>query len=99
MENLYTWLFWVGTASERAAFTPDTVGSRFFTLDTQKLAVWTGSNWIEIGPGTGGMAQHGNEWHTPDFAEAGSGGGGGNLDGGLPDTNYGGITPIDGGNP
>ena len=49
--------------------------------------------------GGGGMIQHGNEWHTPDFAEAGSGGGSGNIDGGFPDSNYGGITPIDGGVP
>jgi hypothetical protein len=60
MNNLYTWIFWVGTASERAEFEPDTVGSRFFTLDTQKLAVWTGSNWIEIGPGAAGAVAWGS---------------------------------------
>jgi len=58
MNNLYTWNFWIGTASERATFEPDTVGARFFTTDTQKLAVWTGAGWVEIGPGAAGPHTH-----------------------------------------
>jgi hypothetical protein len=60
MDNLYTWIFWVGTASERAGFTPELTGTRFFTLDTQKLAVWNGTSWTEIGPGAAGAVAWGS---------------------------------------
>ena len=60
MENLYTWIFWVGTATERGSFTPEVIGSRFFTTDTLKLAVWNGATWTEIGPGAAGAVAWGS---------------------------------------
>ena len=99
-EKLKT-LIYIGTDAERLALTTNISElTRYYAMDIDRYYLWNGTQWITInGGGTGGMVQHGNEWHTPDFAEAGSGGGGGNLDGGLPDSNYGGITPIDGGIP
>jgi hypothetical protein len=60
MDNLYTWIFWVGTATERGSFTPEITGTRFFTTDTQKLAVWNGTGWTEIGPGAAGAVAWGS---------------------------------------
>lgn len=54
MNNQFSRTFWVGTATERAVFAPTMVGTRFFTTDTTKLAIWTGSIWLDIGPGAAG---------------------------------------------
>ena len=43
----------------------------------------------------GGMEIHGNEYHSPDFATLSDITG--NVDGGVADSVYGGLTPVDGG--
>jgi hypothetical protein len=55
-------------ASERLTFNPGTnrVGSRIYAIDTKLTYDWDGSTWLE--PASGGIAQHGNEYHNPDFA-------------------------------
>lgn len=60
MNNLFSRSFWVGTAAERALFAPVVVGTRFYTSDTARLAIWTGTAWIEIGPGAAGAVAWGS---------------------------------------
>lgn len=35
-----------GTAEERAVFSDALLGDRFFEIDTQRMKVWTGSDWV-----------------------------------------------------
>ena len=61
-----------GTEAERLAFAPVQIHSGFYCEDTNKEYRWNGATWILInGSGTGGMVDHGNEYHTPDFATLG----------------------------
>jgi len=74
------------------------IGDGYLTQDDGHLHVWTGAIWVDVG------VVRGPKGDTGYTGSGGSGGGGGiilggspNLDGGYPDTNYGGITAIDGG--
>ena len=68
-------------------------------ISEQLLRLTKRVNLISQGGGGGGMIQHANEYHTPDMALADHEheDGEGNLDGGVPDSEYGGIETIDGG--
>lgn len=67
-------------------------GDGYLTSNNGHLHVWSGSSWIDVGVIQGPRGYTGS---------AGVGGGGaanfGNLDGGLPNSNYGGIQSIDAG--
>ena len=60
-------------ASERLTFDPGGMaraGAQLLALDTRVIYDWDGETWvIPVPQGGGGMEQHGNEWHTPDFLE------------------------------
>jgi hypothetical protein len=42
----------------------------FYRDDEHKWYIYNASSWVWLGGGGGGMSDHGNEYHTPDFAEA-----------------------------
>jgi hypothetical protein len=42
----------------------------FYRDDEHKWYIYNASAWVWLGGGGGGMIDHGNEYHTPDFAEA-----------------------------
>ena len=71
-------------------------GDGYLTSNDGHLHVWVNSNWLDVGQIRGYTGSAGTGY-------SGSGGGGGgsggspNLDGGTPNTIYGGIEPIDGG--
>ena len=72
------------------------LGDGYLAQDTGNLHVWTGSIWVNVG------AIRGPQGFTGSGGNGFSGSGGiigaiGNFDGGQPDSNYGGITPIDAG--
>lgn len=74
------------------------IGDGYLTADNGHLHVWMNPNWLDVGQIRGYTGSAGTG-----FSGSGGGGGGGgsggspNLDGGTPNTIYGGISPIDGG--
>ena len=74
------------------------IGDGYLTANDGHLHVWLNPNWLDVGQirGYTGSAGAG---YTGSGGGGGGGGSGGspNLDGGIPNTNYGGISPIDGG--
>jgi hypothetical protein len=72
------------------------IGDGYLTANDGNLHVWLDPNWLNVGQIRGYTGSAGSGF-------SGSGGGGGgsggspNLDGGIPNTIYGGISPIDGG--
>ena len=69
-----------------------TVGDGYLTTNNGNLHVWINPTWLDVGQirGYTGSAGAG-------FSGSGGSGGSPNLDGGIPNTIYGGISPIDGG--
>ena len=72
-------------------------GDGYLAEDTGNLHVWTGALWVNVGAIRGPQGFTGSA--GTGFAGSGGGiiGAIGNFDGGQPDSNYGGITPIDAG--
>ena len=73
------------------------IGDGYLAEDTGNLHVWTGALWVNVGVIRGPQGFTGSA--GTGFAGSGGGiiGAIGNFDGGQPDSNYGGITPIDAG--
>jgi hypothetical protein len=74
-----------------------TIGDGYLTTNNGNLHVWMNPTWLDVGQIRGYTGSAGSG-----FSGSGGGGGGGsggspNLDGGIPNTIYGGISPIDGG--
>lgn len=63
-------ILYSGLDSERLTITPSDslVYKRYFAIDTRVYYDWDGQSWIAPASGPGGMVQHGNEYHDPDFA-------------------------------
>jgi len=71
MKSFQDRLLTFGLDTERLSYTPSQLYAKYYSTDTDDFYIWNGGAWILInGSGTGGMVQHANEWHTPDFTLA-----------------------------
>lgn len=64
---------YVGYDNERNSFNPGgekRIGARYYCVDTKITYDWDGTAWIAPASGPGGMIQHGNEYHNPDYEPA-----------------------------
>lgn len=70
MKARTNYVLFYGTDAERVSFTPVQKYSIYYTTDTDKYYIFNGTTWklINTSGGTGGMEEHGNEYHNPDFA-------------------------------